>query len=289
MFKDIIKTARVTHYTKNAFVFAGIIFSRHFTNINDIRLVLLAFLSFCFAASAVYFFNDLMDKDFDKLHPTKKDRPIASDKISVSQVLVIYSLLSLISLFISFYFINVITSIIIFLYLVSNIFYSWKLKHIVLLDIFIVASGFILRVFAGCFAIGVNVSDWLLLSVLFLSLLLAVSKRRYEYIFNSDKNSPLTRKVILAYDEKLLDQMISLIASGTVLTYSLYTILNNEIEHLVLTIPIILYGVFRYLYIIYEKKGGSHPEKELINDKHILVTVLLWIAIVIFLVTYNGG
>jgi len=284
MFKDIIKTARVTHYTKNAFVFAGIIFSRHFTNINDIRLVLLAFLSFCFAASAVYFFNDLMDKDFDKLHPTKKDRPIASDKISVSQVLVIYSLLSLISLFISFYFINVITSIIIFLYLVSNIFYSWKLKHIVLLDIFIVASGFILRVFAGCFAIGVNVSDWLLLSVLFLSLLLAVSKRRYEYIFNSDKNSPLTRKVILAYDEKLLDQMISLITSGTVLTYSLYTILNNEIEHLVLTIPIILYGVFRYLYIIYKKKGGSHPEKELINDKPILFTVLIWIILVMVLI-----
>jgi len=283
MFKDILITARPNHYTKNFFVFAGLIFSKNFTNTNDILSVLYTFISFCFVASAVYFLNDLFDKDFDVLHPTKKNRPIASGRISLKLVIFIYAVLSCIALLISYFGNNFETMIIILLYLMINILYSWKLKHIVILDLFIVASGFILRVLAGCIAIDVVVSDWLLLSVLFLSLLLAVSKRRYEYMENFSTNNSTTRKVIKCYNEKLLDQMIALLSSVTIITYSLYTIFNNNIKNLILTIPIVLYGVFRYLYIVYKKEGGSHPEKELINDKHILGSVLLW-TIITFLI-----
>ncbi len=284
MIKAIIKTARFNHYIKNLFVLAGLIFSQNFLDFSKDLIVFYTFLAFCFASSAVYFLNDLFDKDFDKSHPTKKDRPIASGKLSYRNVIVIYSLLALIALIISYLFVNKYVFGVVLSYLVINIFYSWKLKHIVILDIFIVASGFLLRVVAGCLAINVLISDWLILSVLFLSLLLAVSKRRHEFISNINKQNESTRKVIKHYDEKLLDQIIAVLSSVTIITYSLYTVINNEIENLIYTIPIVLYGIFRYLYIIYKKDGGSHPEKELINDKHILVSVILWVIIVVLLI-----
>lgn len=284
MLKDYIKTARPNHYIKNLFIFAGLIFSKNFLNIDKIASTLLTFVSFSLAASAVYFLNDLLDKDLDKLHPTKKYRPIASGKISPKNALISYFILATISLGIGLIFVNQLVFYLILSYLIINVLYSWKLKNIVILDIFIVASGFILRIYAGGAAINVLISDWLLLTVLFISLLLVVAKRRNEFINGFTQELKTTRKVIVHYDEKLLDQFIAVISALTVITYSLYTVLSPNIEHLFCTIPVVLYGIFRFLYLVYKENGGSHPEKELINDSHILGSVLVWISLVIIII-----
>lgn len=285
MIKDLIRTARPLHYTKNLFVVAALIFSKKFLQVENILPVFWTFLSFCLVASAVYFLNDIFDKKEDKLHPTKKNRPIASGKISIGLALSIYFILLFFALVLSYFVVNKIVCLIIFVYLIINIFYSWKLKHIVLLDLFIVSFGFVLRVVAGGVAIGVGISEWLLMCVILLSLFLAIAKRREEFIGYKNTNNT-TRKVISYYNEKLLDQMISIVASLTIISYSLYTILNDNFKHLIYSIPFVLYGIFRYLYIIYKKDGGAKPEKELLKDKHILFTVGLWIVQSIIIIKY---
>jgi 4-hydroxybenzoate polyprenyltransferase len=285
MLKDIIKTARPLHYTKNLFVFAALIFSKKFVQLENIIPVLVTFISFCLAASAVYFLNDIYDKKEDLLHPTKKYRPIASGRISISTGLSVCFVLAVASLLISLIAVNKIVAFIILSYLIINIFYSWKLKHIVILDLFVVSLGFVLRVVAGGYAIGINISEWLLICVILLALFLAIAKRREEYVttdFNNSNNL-YTRKVIIDYEEKLLDQMIAIVSSLTIISYLLYTMLNKNFKHLIYTVPFVLYGIFRYLYIIYKKQGGAKPEKEMLTDKHILVTVILWVVQVIII------
>lgn len=284
MLKDYIKTARPSHYIKNFFVFAGIIFSGNFLILDKIFKSFITFVSFCLAASAVYFLNDLFDKEFDKVHPTKKYRPIASGKISASNVITSYFFLSLSSLALVILFVDILVFYLVLSYLLINLLYSWKLKNVVILDIFIVALGYIIRVYAGCAAIGVQISDWLLLTVLFISILLATAKRRNEFIKKVDPSKKTSRKVISKYSEKLLDQFIAIISAITILTYSLYSILNSEINNLIYTIPFVMYGIFRFLYLVYKKDGGAHPEKELINDLHIIVSVFLWILLIILII-----
>ena len=155
-----------------------------------------------------------------------------------------------------------------------------------LLDLFIVSFGFVLRVLAGGIAIGVSISEWLLMCVLLLSLFLAIAKRREEFVAYKISNNSKTRKVISYYNEKLLDQIIAIAASLTIISYTLYTMLNDNFEHLIYTVPLVLYGIFRYLYIIYKKDGGAKPEREIIEDKHILFTVILWTVQVIIIIKY---
>ena len=285
MLKDIIRTARPLHYTKNLFVFAALIFSEKFLQTENIFPVLWTFISFCLAASAVYFLNDIYDKKEDLLHPTKKYRPIASGRISIRTGLSVCFVLAVASLLISLIAVNKIVVFIILSYLIINIFYSWKLKHIVILDLFTVSLGFVLRVVAGGVAIGIDISEWLFMCVILLSLFLAIAKRREEFI-GYKNSSKTTRKVISYYNEKLLDQLVAIVASLTIISYSLYTILNENFEHLVYTIPFVSYGIFRYLYIIYKKEGGAKPEKELLKDNHILFTVGLWIISSIMIIKY---
>lgn len=286
MIRDLIKIARPLHYTKNLFVFAALIFSEKFLQTENIIPTLWTFISFCLAASAAYFLNDIFDKEQDKLHPTKKYRPIASGKISTNTALVVYLFLSALSLFICLIAVNKLVALVLLSYLVVNIFYSWKLKHIVLLDLFIVSFGFVLRVLAGGIAIGVGISEWLLMCVILLSLFLAIAKRREEFVAYKISNNSKTRKVISYYDEKLLDQIIAIVASLTIISYTLYTMLNGNFKHLIYTVPLVLYGIFRYLYIIYKKDGGAKPEREIIKDKHILFTVILWTVQVIIIIKY---
>jgi len=286
MIKDFIKTARPSHYSKNIFVFSALIFAQKFLKFENVILTFWVFLSFCLAASAVYFLNDLFDKKEDSLHLSKKHRPIAAGKITVNQAIIAYLFLLIASCLVSLILVNKYVFIIILVYLILNIFYSWKLKHVVLIDIFIVSIGFILRVLAGGLAIGVNISEWLLICAILLALFLAIAKRREEYISSSlDKNN-LTRKVIANYNETLLNQMIGIVASLTIISYSLYTILNENFNHLIFTVPFVLYGIFRYLYIIFKEKGGAKPEKEMLRDKHILFTSILWIVAVIAIIAF---
>ncbi len=286
MIKDFIKTARPSHYSKNIFVFSTLIFAQKFFQFKNIILTFWVFLSFCLAASAVYFLNDLFDKKEDSLHLSKKNRPIAAGRISVNQAIITYFLLLIASCLVSLLFLNKYVFIIILVYMILNILYSWKLKHVVLIDIFIVSIGFILRVLAGGLAINVQISEWLLMCVILLALFLAIAKRREEYMaYETDKNN-LTRKVITNYNETLLNQLIGIVSSLTIISYSLYTILNENFKHLIFTVPFVLYGIFRYLYIIFKEKGGAKPEKEMFNDKHILFTTVFWFASVIVIIAF---
>ncbi|NQV18739.1 MAG: decaprenyl-phosphate phosphoribosyltransferase [Armatimonadetes bacterium] len=286
MIKDFIKTARPSHYSKNIFVFSALIFAQKFLKFENVILTFWVFFSFCLAASAVYFLNDIFDKKEDSLHLSKKHRPIAAGRITGNQAIIAYLFLIIASCLVSLILVNKYVFIIILVYLVLNIFYSWKLKHVVLIDIFIVSIGFVLRVLSGGLAIGVNISEWLLICAILLALFLAIAKRREEYMaYEMDKNN-LTRKVITNYNETLLNQMIGIVASLTIISYSLYTILNENFNHLIFTVPFVLYGIFRYLYIIFKEKGGAKPEKEMLRDKHILFTSILWFVAVIVIIAF---
>ena len=274
--KDYIITARATHYTKNLFIFAGIIFAGKITNMDLLCKSILTFISFSLSSSGIYFINDWLDKDYDQFHPVKKNRPICKGKIQLPSVIITFFILIVLALTILFAFTNVVTGLIMILYIIINLLYSKWLKHIVLLDIFIISFGFILRVVIGSLAINVEISEWLLLSVFFLSLLLAASKRRYEYIkFNRDAEHAI-RKVIVDYDKDFLNYLISILSGSTIISYSLYTILDDKYSNIFFTIPLVVYAIFRFLYIVFKNQTGGKLEKEIINDKHILTAVILW-------------
>jgi len=287
MLSYYIRAARPQHYLKNLFVFAPLIFAERFYDLNSNINTFITFIIFSLSASAVYYLNDLFDKTEDAKHPIKKYRPIASGNISVCNVILIYILLSVISLFIAFFWLNISTVGIILIYLILNILYSWKLKHIVLLDVFIVSSGFVLRILAGGFSINAHISEWLILCVILLSLFLALAKRRQELLSTNSIKKNITRKVLDDYTETLLDQLIAITAGLSITSYSLYTILNKNFENLIYTVPIVIYGIFRYLYLIYKKGSGANPEKELYKDKHILFSIIIWVSMAVIFISYG--
>jgi len=276
MLKELVITARPTHYTKNLVIFAGLIFANQLFKMDALIKSIITFIAFSLISSAVYFINDWFDRDYDQFHPIKKNRPIAQGKLNLSTVLMTSISLIFISLLLLFYFTHKIPVFISIGYILINVFYSKWLKHIVLLDIFIISIGFILRVVIGAIAIEVEISDWLLLSVFFLALLLAASKRRYEYIKFCHEHVNTIRKVIVDYDINFLNFLISILAGCTIISYSLYTILNDKYSNMIFTLPLVVYAVVRYLYIIFKNQAGGKLEKELINDKHILSSVILW-------------
>ena len=256
IFKDYLRTARPHHYIKNLFVLAPIIFAKYFYDLNNVIAVLLTFIAFSFAASAIYFLNDTFDRHADKLHAEKKHRPIAAGRISAGQAVTASGLLAALACGVSFFLINTATGIIVAFYLLINMLYSWKFKHVVIIDVFIIAFGFVLRLSAGGTAIEASISEWILLCVISLSLFLGLAKRREEYMSTDFSAGDNVRQVLAHYDKQFLDQMIAIIASVTIVSYSLYTILNDQYSHLLYTIPIVIYGIFRYLFIIYKKRGG---------------------------------
>ena len=284
--RDIILTARPLHYTKNLIVYGPIVFSRHFQVFSELSKVLFTFLSFCLAASAIYFANDIFDRKEDQIHPEKKNRPIASGRLPVKQAVIVNIICMASSIAIAVKFVNPLTTFIVAGYILINLLYSWKLKHIVLIDIFIISLGFLFRVIAGGTAIHVEISEWILLCVILLSLFLALAKRRGELINADFSLTSTTRKVLVHYNEKFLDQMIVVVAALTIISYCLYTILNDNFDHLLYSSPFVLFGIFRYLYIIYIEKGGEKPEKEMLKDKTILSTILLWCLSVIIIIRF---
>jgi len=276
MIKKYIRSARPEHYIKNLFVFAPIIFTGEIFDLTMLYQVLLTFASFCLVSSSVYYMNDIRDRKDDATHPEKKNRPIASGSISVQMATIISSILFVAAISIAFLLINPEAGLVICIYAIINFLYSFKLKAKILFDIIIIATGFILRIIVGGVAIGVPISDWLLLCVGVLALFLALAKRRAEYLMYSSENKEFSRKVLNLYSEKLLDYLIVITATLSIITYLLYSILNEAHEHLIFTTPFVIYGIFRYLYIIYNQNRGTHPEREMLHDKPLLLTILLW-------------
>lgn len=279
--KEIIKSLRPHQWTKNFFVFAPLIFSENVFNFPLTFKSIVAFALFCVLSGAIYIWNDLRDIDEDKLHPVKSQRPLASGRLEKTPAVVAFVFLCVLGLGLSFV-LNLNFFFLALGYVLLQLAYSGWLKHVVILDVLLVAAGFLIRVIAGGVAIGVEISAWLLICTFLLALFIALSKRRYELIF-LEKEASNHRPILKEYSPYLLDQMISVVTASTVIAYCLYTISEETIakfgsSNLIFTVPFVLYGIFRYLYLIHQKCEGGSPESLLIKDKPFFIAILLWIV-----------
>jgi 4-hydroxybenzoate polyprenyltransferase len=289
MFKALIKTMRPRQWTKNVFVLAAVIFDRQVSLSNPVPLFrsLIGFMLFCFLSSAIYIINDLMDVEADRAHPTKRNRPIAAGRLPVRVAVVAAAALLLIT-FAAAYLLSPGFMLIAILYFLVNLAYSIRLKHIPLIDVLVLASGFVLRVGAGVTIIHVErFSPWLYVVTTLFALYIGFGKRRSELTLLED-GAQAHRPVLDGYNLPLLDQLITIVSASTILTYSLYTFSapNLPANHaMMLTIPFVMYGIFRYLYLIQIKQQGGAPEELLLTDRPLQATVLLY-GLAIFLIIY---
>jgi len=303
----ILRTARPRQWLKNVSVFAAPFFAGTLLDGEVFSLSLKAFIAFCAMSSGAYFLNDLVDAPKDRLHPVKKNRAIASGEISPLTAIIISIILISFSIIYSITYLDDYFVIMLVVYIAMQFAYSFYLRNVIILDSLVVASGFIIRVFSGGFASRTSISSWLILTTIGISMLLAFGKRRSEktilakYSVSNDEIK--TRETLRRYPDTLLDSMISISASYTLLTYSLFTFMvsppnavGDRISSLLptvlkspklmmLTIPFVIYGIARYLYVIYEKGEGESPERVLLSDKPLLFTVISWglvVSIIIF-------
>lgn len=271
-----ISLVRPKQWIKNLFVFSAVIFSRNMFNLVFLEKSFLTFISFCLISSCVYILNDIVDIEKDKKHPKKKYRPLASGAVSRTEAIMLIILLVPFAVMFSFQNGKAL-GVIILLYFINNLAYSFKVKQIVIVDVMSIAIGFLLRVIGGAISINVEISPWLLLCTLLLSLFLGFSKRRNELLLletNADKH----RRALGDYSLEFIDSMLSIVTASTVMAYSLYTFSATDNSYMMLTIPFVLYGIFRYQYIIYMKNEGGTPEDTVIEDKPLMIDILLWIA-----------
>lgn len=295
-----IRAMRPGQWSKNGFVLLALIFARRLSDGTALGRTLVAFVAFCFAASAVYIINDLADRERDRIHPRKRHRPIASGQLSPGGAIVTLALcLGVAAALVAYLALTATPSatdpfrfwggsqslftLTMVGYVVINITYSFWLKHLVIWDVFIIAAGFVLRALAGAFVIPVPISTWFYLCATFLALFLALGKRRSELIRLNDQ-AAIHRRNLRQYSLALLDQLIGIVVTSMLLTYSLYTFQGENSSHdLMLTIPVVLFGTFRYLYLMYVRAEGDRPDEVLWRDPQILGTVVVYVAIVVFL------
>jgi 4-hydroxybenzoate polyprenyltransferase len=284
MLKYILKAMRPKQWVKNVFVFAALVFDRKLLDLDAFLITLGAFFLFCLLASSVYLINDILDRESDLNHPVKKNRPIASGKLpipialSVAIVLVLVSLVGAFILSKDFFAISA-------AYFVLNLFYTKWLKHYPIIDVMVIAACFMLRVAAGVSVIQVQqFSPWLYVVTTLLALYLGFGKRRAELSVLVNDNPQSHRKVLSGYSIDLIDQYITVVSASTVIAYSLYTFSAENVPDnhaMMLTIPFVLYGIFRYLHLIKMRDQGGEPEEILLKDRPIQVTVVLWATSVI--------
>jgi 4-hydroxybenzoate polyprenyltransferase len=283
---DILKSMRPQQWIKNFFIFAALIFSENILNMPLVLKTVVAFVAFCVLSSSLYILNDLQDLEEDRHHPLKSRRPIASGRLRKSTAIAAFFILSLLGFLISFL-LNLYFFIAALIYYLLQVAYSLRLKHVVILDVFIIAAGFLLRVVAGGLVIEVEISHWLLICTALLALFLSMSKRRYELCFLEEK-AISHRSILKEYNPYLLDQMIGVVTASTVVAYSLYTVSEETVTkfgttNLIITVPFVLYGIFRYLYLVHQRAEGGSPEILIIKDKPLLIDIFLWIVSVILI------
>ena len=275
-------------------VFAALALSKHLFDFDPEPLsrALLAFVVFCALSGTVYLVNDIADVEKDRLHPLKKLRPIASGALSLGAARGVAAVLGVSALAASA-FLGLPFSLVALAYLALNLLYSFALKNAVILDVLSVSLGFVMRAVAGGLAVRVLISDWLLVCTLLLALFLALAKRRHEIVTLSD-DAARHRAILAEYSPYLLDQMISVVTASCVTAYSFYTLAPETREKyqtgaLAWTIPFVIYGVFRYLYLVHQKEQGGSPTEILVADKPILVTVALWVLTILAIVYSAPG
>jgi len=280
MIRDLIRLARPTQWLKNGIMVLAIVFAGELTNPDSIALTIIAIGLFCLLSSAVYTFNDIVDINRDRLHPLKKDRPLASGRISIGTALSMSLLLAASGLF-GAWFVNIHFFYASIAFIALNLLYTFWWKNVVILDVLAIALSFVIRAYAGAFAIEVPASTWMLINTLLLALFLGLGKRRHELLF-LEKEALGHRKTLTKYSPPLLDQFIAATTAAVLVIYMLYTF-STEVMHklgtdkLFVTIPFVVYGVFRYLYLIHRMERGGSPTRVLITDVPILLTVMLWL------------
>lgn len=281
--RDLFLLMRPYQWIKNGFVFIGILFAPSFL-ISTALLTKVVFttIAFCFVSSAIYIINDMVDLKEDRTHPQKKFRPLAAGKVSISlafatciaMVIVGFCLGATVSYKVVF---------VLLAYASINLMYTYFFKSIVILDVFCISAGFMLRIMAGTYALDIPPSKWLLLCSMMLTLFLGFAKRRAELIASVSQPEE-SRRVLESYGSVLLDELISICLSGVIITYSLYTmseetILIHKTKNLIYTVPFVIYALFRYIYLLNHRKVGEDPSKDIIRDPHIVISAFMWAVI----------
>lgn len=276
---DLLRLARPNQWVKNWVVLAALVFAGQVKDTKRVELAIIATALFCLLSSAVYIINDIIDREHDRQHPLKKDRPLASGRISVPTAVTVAVLLMVAS-FVGAWSLGKLFMGISLIFVLLNLMYSLYLKDVVIVDVMVLALSFVVRAYAGAAAINVPASKWLLINTLLLALFLGFGKRRHELLL-LEGTASAHRKSLTHYSPYLLDQLIGVSTASVVVVYMLYTF-SAEVseklgtENLYLTIPFVIYGIFRYLYLIHRKEQGGSPTHVMFTDKPILITVLLW-------------
>jgi 4-hydroxybenzoate polyprenyltransferase len=283
----LLRLLRPKQWVKNTFVCAGVLFGVQFHNPPLLRAMLLAIIAFCLMGSSVYVLNDYLDRESDRKHPTKKHRPLASGTVTTAQGMSAAALCLCVAL-LAAWTADVRVLAIVLVYLAINIAYSLSLKHQAVTDVFCIASGFMLRILAGTWGIRIAPSGWLLLTGMFITLFLGFAKRRAEW--TDALGAHMRRPVLDTYSPELLDTFLSITATGAVLSYGLYTLDAKTIElhhtdKLIYTLPFVLFGLFRYLYLLHRHKKGENPSTDVFTDRQIIICALAYVGTALWLLS----
>jgi 4-hydroxybenzoate polyprenyltransferase len=291
MITALVVSVRPRQWVKNLFVFAAVIFSQKLFTPALWRATE-AFVIFCALSGAMYLFNDVVDRDKDRLHPRKRERPVAAGRLS-PRAAVVAGVLLVVAAFAAAAFVSRGLLFAALGYVTLLTAYSVGLKHVVILDVIVVACGFVLRAVAGALAIDVEISGWLLICTIQIALFLALGKRRHEYL-TLQGEAARHRPILAEYSAGLLDQMIAVVTASTVTAYALYTMSPETVAKfhthwLPVTLPFVLYGIFRYLYLLYRKELGGNPSEVVLNDRPLLINAVCWIAAVLVIIYGTAG
>ncbi len=275
----LLRTGRPKQWTKNVFVFAALFFARKLGEPLLVGRALLAFVSFCLLSSSVYYINDICDLEADRAHPVKRNRPIASGHVPLGLARIVALLLAIAGLAMA-YSLGVPFFGIVLLFWIQNLAYSFWLKHIVILDVMLIATGFLLRSVGGAVALPVKISGWLGLCTIMLALFLGFTKRRQEIVVLGEDASR-HRGILTHYNLPFLDQMISVVTASTVMSYALYTVSPEVVQkfgttNLFWTVPFVLFGIFRYLFLVHVKSDGDNPTRVVLGDLPLQINIALW-------------
>ena len=288
----LVASLRPEQWTKNLFVFAGLLFGGRLLDGTSVLLALATFVIFCALSGAVYLFNDVADREADRVHPLKSARPIASGQLSTRAAIITAGFMGAAALEAAVL-LRPALGAVAGSYLVLLLLYSTFLKHMVIIDVLTIAAGFVLRAVAGAVAVNVPISHWLLVCTTLLALFLVLSKRRHELTLLAG-GATEHRPILVEYSPYLLDQMVGVVTASTLVAYAIYATSTETAQRLGtnrlgLTIPFVLYGIFRYLYLVHQRRGGGSPAQLLLNDRPLLVCVALWAAsVVVILYTPFG-
>ena len=279
--RAIRRLLRPHQWTKNLLCFAGVAFSGHFTHPRELLLALATFGVFCAASSGIYAFNDVMDREHDRRHPSKRNRPVAGGEIAAGVASTISVVLELAAI-IGAYFLGPLALLCLVLYVANNLAYTLKFKHVALLDVLSVAAGFVLRLLAGCYALhDVLPTSWIVLCTFFLSTFLAFAKRRAELASNDESAQ---RPVLAKYSIGYLDAMVNSSAGMAIMCYAIFTIFRQPM--LVLTVPFVFYGVMHYKRLVMVLHGGEEPDRVVLKDLRIQLCIILWLITFLLVMLY---